>query len=277
MALTALLLPVLGAQAQAYSPLSKDISYCFRMLSNGGVKVDNGCYVQLLLSAAKQKGNKVFEQVCWLPVGEDPERNSLEASLKLLSQGDSADFTMPAKILLSSLTGYPRVEGVTGSETLHVGVRVLRVVERDIILDDAYEKFCEDYQRYERRLIVQYIRKRSGFKAAGDIWKKQEKPGNGKKASKAGSSMNIAYEGFFLNGVKFDSNGKSGQPFRYVRGQQWQVIQGLALALAGMSEGEKATFIFPSTLAFGVKGLADIVRPFSPVVYEVEVLNVVDK
>jgi FKBP-type peptidyl-prolyl cis-trans isomerase len=82
------------------------------------------------------------------------------------------------------------------------------------------------------------------------------------------------YEGRFLNSSKFDDSGPKGQPFTYVRGQQWQVVAGLEKALAGMSEGEKATFIMPSKLAFGVKGLADIVPPFTPVIYEVEVKRV---
>ncbi|MDR1021972.1 MAG: FKBP-type peptidyl-prolyl cis-trans isomerase [Prevotellaceae bacterium] len=271
----ALLLLALGAQAQTYTPLSKDVRYAIHVPGKGGVKVGRGCHVQLSLSAATQQGANVFEHVCWLPIGEEPSHNSFEASLMALSQGDSADFMMPAGMFSSSLISYPKLKGVAGSETLRVSVRVLRVVEPDIVLDDTYEKFCEGYRRYEKRLTQQYLQRHTGFKAAGDIWKKQKKQGNGKKVEKAGNAMLITYEGFFLNGAKFDSNGKDGQPFRYVRGQQWQVIPGLAMALAAMSEGEKAEFVFPSAVAFGAKGLADIVPPFTSVVYEVEVLKVI--
>jgi hypothetical protein len=273
--LVALLLLALGVQAQAYTPLSKDVRYRIHAQGSGGAKVSRRCHVQLSLSAATQQGANVFADVCWLPTGEEPSCNSFEVSLMVLSRGDSAEFLLPAGMLSSSLISYPKLKGVSDSETLRVGVRVLRVVEPDIVLDDAYEKFCEDYRRYEKRLTQQYLQRHTGFKAAGDIWKKQKKQGNGQKAEKAGNAMLITYEGFFLNGAPFDSNGKDGQPFRYVRGQQWQVIPGLATALAAMSEGEKAELVLPSALAFGAKGLADIVPPFTSVVYEVEVLKVI--
>ncbi|MDR2813808.1 MAG: FKBP-type peptidyl-prolyl cis-trans isomerase [Prevotellaceae bacterium] len=263
-----------GAKAQAYTPLSSDIRYCIYALGAGNVKIDRGCYVRLSVSAATQQGAKVFERVCWLPIGDDPSENSLEASLMTFSRGDSVGLIMPARILLSSLISFPKVKDVTNSEPLRVNIRVLRVVESDIILDDGYKKFCADYLDYEKRLTNLYLRQHADFKKVGDIWKKRKKQGNGKKPEKFGDVMHITYEGFFLNGAKFDSNGKDGQPFRYVRGQQWQLVAGLVTALASMSEGESATFIVPSPLAFGAKGLADIVPPFTPVIYEIEVQKV---
>ncbi|MDR3365487.1 MAG: FKBP-type peptidyl-prolyl cis-trans isomerase [Prevotellaceae bacterium] len=263
-----------GANAQAYTPLTGDIKYCIYALGKGNAKVGRGCYVMLSVSATAQQGAKVFERVCWLPTGDDPSKNSLEASLLNFSRGDSVGFIMPARILSSSLISYPKLKGVADNDPLHVNIRVLRVVGSDIILDDGYEKFCSDYLDYEKRLTKLYMQQHSGFKKVGDVWKKRKKPGNGKKPEKFGDVVHITYEGFFLNGTKFDSNGKDGQPFRYVRGQQWQLVAGLVTALATMSEGETATFVVPSTLAFGAKGLADIVPPFTPVVYEIEVQKV---
>ncbi|MDR1415839.1 MAG: hypothetical protein LBJ57_00300, partial [Prevotellaceae bacterium] len=213
-----LLLPLAPVvQAQDYAPLSKDVRYRIHVQGKGSVKVGRGCYVHLSLSAATQQGVKVFERSCWLPIGEEPSPSSFEASLMVLSQGDSADFLMPAAALSSSLISYPKLKGVASSEVLRVSVRALRVVEPDIVLDDAYEKFCDDYRAYEKRLTRQYLQQHADFKAAGDIWKNRRKQGNGKKVEKFGESMLITYEGFFLNGEKFDSNGKNGQPFRYVR------------------------------------------------------------
>ena len=172
------------------------------------------------------------------------------------------------------MLNYPRAKGVSAKELLNVQVRVLRVVEPDIILDDDYGKFCADYAAYESSMIKNYRKQHADFKQVGDIWKSQEKQGNGKKTSKYGDVMMVAYEGKFLNGVQFDAGAKADAPFRYVRGQQWQVVQGMAAALATMSEGEKAAFIMRSKVAFGAKGLADIVPPFTPVVYEVEIVKV---
>ncbi|MDR0567141.1 MAG: FKBP-type peptidyl-prolyl cis-trans isomerase [Prevotellaceae bacterium] len=263
-----------GAAAQTYTPLSSDIRYCIYALGAGNVKIGKGCYVKLAVSAAAQQGGKVFGRTCWLPIGDDPAKNSLESCLLTFSRGDSVGFIMPAKIFSSSFISHPKLKGVAGNDPLHVRMRVLRVVEPDVVLDDGYEKFCADYVAYETRLANLYLRQHAGFSKTGDIWKKRTKPGNGKKPQKFGDVMHIAYEGYFLNGTKFDSSGKDGQPFRYVRGQQWQLLAGLVTALATMSEGENATFLLPSALAFGAKGLADIVPPFTPVVYEIVVQKV---
>ncbi|MDR3187973.1 MAG: FKBP-type peptidyl-prolyl cis-trans isomerase [Prevotellaceae bacterium] len=265
----------LGAKAQAYTPLSADVKYRIYALGSGSAKVERGSYVRLSVSAATQRGVKVVERACWLPIGDEPSKNSLEASLMAFSRGDSVGFIMPAKVLFSSLVSHPRAKGVANSEPLHVNVRLLRVVGADIVLDDGYEKFCADYLSYEKRLTKLYLQQHPDLKKVGDIWKKRKKQGNGRKPEKFGDVMHIAYEGSFLNGDKFDSGGKDGQPFRYVRGQQWQLVAGLVTALASMSEGETATFVVPSALAFGAKGLADIVPPFTPVVYEIEVQKVV--
>jgi hypothetical protein len=265
----------LGASAQTYTSLSGDIKYCIYALGAGNVKITEGCYVNLSLSATTQRGVKVLGRECWLHICDDPGKNSLEASLMSFSRGDSVGFIMPAKILLSSFVSFHKLKGVADDEALRVNMRVLRVVQPDIILDDNYDKFCADYLDYEKRLTRMYLKQQSGFKKVGEIWKKQKKQGNGKKLEKFGDVMLITYEGFFLNGEKFDSNGKDGQPFRYVRGQQWQLVAGLVTALATMSEGERAVFIAPSTMAFGAKGLADIVPPFTPVVYEIEVQKLI--
>jgi hypothetical protein len=264
----------ISAKAQADAPLSSCTPHCIYALGSGNVKIGRGCYVRLIVSATTQQGAKVFGRTCWLATGDDPSKGSLEARLMAFSRGDSVGFIMPAKVFASSFISHPKLKGVADNEPLRVNIRVLRVVEPDIILDDSYEKFCADYFDYEARLTNLYLRQHTGFSKTGDIWKKRKKQGNGKKPEKFGDVMHITYEGSFLNGTKFDSNGKDGQPFRYVRGQQWQLVAGLVTALSTMSEGERATFVVPSKLAFGAKGLADIVPPFTPVVYEIEVQKV---
>lgn len=268
------LLSIFSLQAQSFTTLTNDVQYRICRVGNSSRKVAERCYVRMSATAVTQKGQKVFSENCWLPIGEEPEKNSFVGSLMMLTQGDSAEFVMPARMFFSGMTDYQRAKGVSAKEPLNVYVRVLRVVESDIVLDDDYEKFCAEYFAYESSVIKNYRKSYPNYKPVGEVWKNQAKAGNGKKVSKSGDVMMITYEGRFLNGVQFDAGAKSDAPFRYVRGQQWQVVKGMAVALASMSEGEKASFIMPSKLAFGVKGLADIVPPFTPVIYEVEVVKV---
>jgi len=59
------------------------------------------------------------------------------------------------------------------------------------------------------------------------------------KTAKSGNKLKIHYDGYLLNGTKFDSSKERGEPFEFELGQG-QVIQGWDIALNGMKEGEKA-------------------------------------
>ncbi|MDR3328580.1 MAG: FKBP-type peptidyl-prolyl cis-trans isomerase [Prevotellaceae bacterium] len=262
-------------QAQRYTALSDEVRYRFCELGGSSKSIGAGCHVQLRLVATAEGGGKIFGETCWLYIGERPKSSSVEAILQKFSQGDSVELLMPAAALLPSLISYPKVkEAAAKKSPLRVNLRVVRSVEPDIVLDDGYENFCAELSAYEKRLTERYLRQRKGFAQVGEIWKKQEAQGNGKKPEKYGDVMQVVYEGRFLNGHKFDSSGKGAEAFRYVRGQQWQVVSGLEKALASMSEGEKATYVLPSKAAFGLKGLGSIVPPCTPVVYKVEVVKV---
>jgi hypothetical protein len=223
------------------------------------------------------QGQILLKDNCWVRVAYEVSHNSFEGVLTMFSLGDSVEFSLPYKMVSESLASYPRIKGVAARERVSVYLRVVQIVEPDIVLDDSYKDFLKVQERYEQRLIKSYLSKNSGYKLTNDIYKKQLKQGSGKKLTKYGDVAMIAYEGKFLNGISFDEAGKSGQPFRYVRGQQWQVVKGLEKALAGMSEGEKALFVIPSAFAFGMKGLADIIPSNTPVVYEVEIIKMNNK
>jgi FKBP-type peptidyl-prolyl cis-trans isomerase len=85
----------------------------------------------------------------------------------------------------------------------------------------------------------------------------------------------IHYEGYFLNGKFFDSTHRRNEPLQFVYGHQWQVIGGMEKAIGKMHQGDKALVIIPSELAFGADGsVGGIVPPFTPVVFEIELINV---
>jgi FKBP-type peptidyl-prolyl cis-trans isomerase len=98
--------------------------------------------------------------------------------------------------------------------------------------------------------------------------------GEGRKIE-IGDTIMIHYEGIFLNGKYFDSTKRRKQPFQFVYGTEWQVIDGLEEGLSYLREGDKALFIVPSDLAFGSTGSSTgIVPPFTSLIFEVEVMMV---
>ena len=77
-----------------------------------------------------------------------------------------------------------------------------------------------------------------------------------------------------MDGTKFDSSVDRNQPFEFVVGQG-QVIRGWDEALSMMHVGEKVKIILPSRIAYGERGAGGSIPPFAPLMFEVELLEIV--
>lgn len=94
--------------------------------------------------------------------------------------------------------------------------------------------------------------------------------GNGKRP-KATDRVRCHYEGTLIDGTLFDSSIQRGEPAVFGVNQ---VIQGWVEALQLMSEGAKWRLYIPQELAYGSNGAGDSIPPYSALVFEVELLNI---
>ena len=99
------------------------------------------------------------------------------------------------------------------------------------------------------------------------------KEGNGKLA-KATDQVKCHFEGTLIDGTLFDSSVKRGQPAVFGVNQ---VIPGWVEALQLMPEGSKWKLYIPSELAYGAQGAGEMIPPHSTLVFEVELLEVLNK
>ena len=95
--------------------------------------------------------------------------------------------------------------------------------------------------------------------------------GNGKKPT-AKDQVKCHYEGFLIDGTVFDSSVERGEPA--VFGLQ-QVIAGWTEGLQLMQEGAKYRFFIPYHLGYGERGAGGSIPPFSALVFDVELLEVI--
>lgn len=79
-----------------------------------------------------------------------------------------------------------------------------------------------------------------------------------------GQEMRVCYTGRLLNGTRFDQNQDS--TFRIFLAQTG-LIAGFTTSLRLMNQGEKATFIFPSSVAYGRQGAGSI-PAYAPLLFE---------
>lgn len=79
------------------------------------------------------------------------------------------------------------------------------------------------------------------------------------------------YHGTLIDGTVFDSSYNRGQPAEFpVSG----VIAGWTEALQLMQEGAKYRLYIPHNLAYGERGAGGAIKPYSALIFDVELLNV---
>ena len=95
--------------------------------------------------------------------------------------------------------------------------------------------------------------------------------GNGETPT-AASTVRVHYHGTLLDGTVFDSSYDRGQPAEFHVGG---VIKGWTEALQLMQVGAKLRLFVPHDLAYGEQGAGGAIAPFSTLVFDVELLDII--
>jgi FKBP-type peptidyl-prolyl cis-trans isomerase FklB len=97
------------------------------------------------------------------------------------------------------------------------------------------------------------------------------KAGDGPKPT-ADNTVKTHYHGTLIDGTVFDSSVQRGQPAEFPVGG---VIQGWVEALQLMPVGSKWKLFIPYNLAYGERSAGPTIKPYSALVFEVELLEIV--
>lgn len=117
-----------------------------------------------------------------------------------------------------------------------------------------------------------------------------EDVGNGAKPE-LGQMVNVHYAGYLMDGSLFDSSIKAVaeangtydprrepySPFPVAYGPQARVIQGWKEGLQYLNVGGKAKLIIPHYLAYGPNGMGAVIKPYSTLVFDVEIVSILEK
>lgn len=113
-------------------------------------------------------------------------------------------------------------------------------------------------------------RARAGVRElANGILVSEQVKGSGAKPAPKGK-VQVRYVGKLPDGTVFDQNQQA----------QWfsleSVIEGWQVALPEMATGSKWRLVIPSAQAYGAEGAGDLIAPYTPLVFEIELLGVAD-
>lgn len=200
-------------------------------------------------------------------------KGAVEEGFAMLSKGDSATLIVSADSVFEKTFHDKLPPYIKKGSKLRFEVKLI-----DFITKDAYEAEKkakeETSMKEEQSKIDEYVKANSISvqPTSSGLYFTETQAGKGKPAE-SGKTVVVNYTGKFLDGKVFDTSVGKPKPFEFPLGQG-QVIPGWDEAISMMKEGGKATILVPSKLAYGQQGAGGVIPPFTPLVFEVELISV---
>lgn len=223
-------------------------------------------------------------------------KGDMFTAIGMMSEGDSATFKINIDSLVNKL-GMPKPENVKGKYMVYT-FKIDKVIPKGKLNDADFQAKVEEFikvetdkaKNSEAGRIKNYLDKENlkpTTTASGLNYVITSEAKNGVRA-RPGDTVEVNYTGKFLSGKIFDTSiaevaKKSGtfmaqrpyQPIKIPVGVGSGIIQGWEEALLLLPEGTKATLILPSKLAYGEQGSAPSIQPFTPLVFDIDIVNII--
>jgi FKBP-type peptidyl-prolyl cis-trans isomerase FklB len=190
--------------------------------------------------------------------------NFSEVNKSILSQGirnglDSTNLLIDAKDMQEVLSGYFKKKQQAQME------------EQQAAASKAAEaKFGENKKAGEDFLEANKSKKGVKTTESG-IQFIVLKEGSGEKPAGPMTKVKVHYHGTNIEGNVFDSSVDKGTPATFGLNQ---VIKGWTEGVQLMNEGAKYKFFIPQELAYGAQQRGENIKPFSTLIFEIELLEV---
>ncbi|PQJ19664.1 FKBP-type peptidyl-prolyl cis-trans isomerase [Tenacibaculum sp. SG-28] len=161
--------------------------------------------------------------------------------------------------------------------------------DANIVISNYFRKAQEDKMKLmQEKQEIEAIRKFGEYKKVNEDFLEKNKNNSGVvttasglqysvlkegegEAPKESARVKVHYTGTLIDGTVFDSSVERNQPAEF---GVTQVIKGWTEGLQLMKPGAKYKFFIPQELAYGYLQKGDKIKPFSTLVFEVELLEV---
>ena len=143
----------------------------------------------------------------------------------------------------------------------------------DAIKEKATEKQYADNKAAGEKFLAENATKEGVKTTESGLQYKVIKEGKGEIPTKE-STVKVHYKGTLIDGTEFDSSYKREEPTSF---RADRVIAGWTEALTMMPVGSKWELYIPQELAYGSRQTGEHIKPFSALVFEVELLEIEKK
>ncbi len=219
----------------------------------------------LLLGAQKDMSDLAY--AAGIQVGQQVATTWFEALNQQLFSADSTKSVNLNDIIAGFVAGYmgnPTEETYTAaSNTVDMKMKQLQDINNEMLYGpnrEAGEKFLAENKTKEGvQTTASGLQYRVIKEGKGAIPTKDDK-------------VKVLYTGKTIDGIVFDStDNRNGEPATFGVGQ---VISGWTEALTMMPVGSKWEIFIPQELAYGASGAGSSIKPYSALIFEVELLGI---
>ena len=194
----------------------------------------------------------------------------LFTAMKMMKVGDSASFILPP----DSFLGYRAKGPMDTIEELFVDLKIQNRTPYKKVLEEK-AKTRKINKRKEKEKIDNYL---SENNLSPDTLKNGTYVLEHNKTSgepvESGKVALLTFKGELLNDKVFQS---TSPEFSFVVDETPDYPFDWDEALKSMKKGEKATFLLPSDLALGAEGKENVIPPYSPLILEITIKDVLSK
>ena len=259
-----------SSQFSGFDKSETGLYYKIYNVGDDTTKAMTGDFVTLNMKYITDKDSVLFDnraggmgQPIRFPLPPSDFPGDLYEGIGMLTVGDSAEFLINADSLFTKTFKMPsRPEFIDSNSYVRFYITLLSA--EDLANMEANEKvILNEY------LTAQQI---SQEPLSSGLYFLESKKGSGGKID-SGDIVKIQFDLALANGTKVFSSKDRGEPVQLTYGKPFDT-PGFDEGVGYMLEGGVATFIVPSEIAFGAAGRGAIIPPFSTLVYNVEVVDV---
>ncbi|MGQ9847577.1 MAG: FKBP-type peptidyl-prolyl cis-trans isomerase [Bacteroidales bacterium] len=197
---------------------------------------------------------------------------TIDDAFLLLHEGDSAIFKVDAIRFYTETKKEEVPNFIKKGDKLTFYVKVHKIYSVNEYFETKRKQ--QNVNEQEELAALQHYLKLSNISTTptpSGLYYIVKKKGTGKKPTDT-SIVKIDYLLSILNGEIIDNTYERNEPFEFQLGKEI-VIPGLEEGIKMMREGEEATLIIPSKLAYGSQQYK-IIPPYSTLVFDIKLLNV---
>ncbi len=221
----------------------------------------------ILFESSKQPEELVF------PLSESLFEGDLFSALTLLHAGDSVTIVFPADSFFMVMAGMTEMpDFVKAGTPMYFDIKLKKFQSESSAKTELFERLKED----EPKLMAKYLSDNNITTAplASGLFYIEKERGNGPKA-RPGEMMKMFIRMSLLDGRTLYSN-FDALPLDVEFGMAIDT-KGFDEALAYLNKGTVATLIVPSHLAYDSLGAGDAIPPYTPLLYEVKLVDILSK